>query len=95
MQSIYRQIANTRRYENLVFAEQILDVEQFPHPTVYLLTKLGTPRLRGNFLKRFWYKHVIRQWPPPVAINKLPPGQFFAYDIPKQLHQHKVDVAHV
>jgi colanic acid/amylovoran biosynthesis glycosyltransferase len=95
MQSIYRQIANVSRYENHVFAEQLQNVEQFPHPHLHTLSKLCTPRLKGNFLKRFWYKYVIKQWPPPVAINKLPPGPHFGYDLPKCLTESNIDVVHV
>jgi colanic acid/amylovoran biosynthesis glycosyltransferase len=95
MQSIYRQIANLNRYENYVFAEQVQNDAQFPFERVHLLARKPTPRLRGHFLKRFWYKYITKQWPPPIPINKLPPGPHFPYDLPETLKKHRIDVAHV
>ncbi len=95
MQSIYRQIANISDFENHVLAEQVANVDQFPHAHLHTLTKKPTPRLRGNFLKRFYYKYIVRQWPPPVAINKLPPGPHFPYDLPEMLKKLSPEVVHV
>jgi colanic acid/amylovoran biosynthesis glycosyltransferase len=95
MQSIYRQVKNIRKFTNVVFCEQTQNLEQFPFSPVIPLTKLCTPRAKGNFLLRFWYKYVVKQWPPPREINKLPPGPHFPYDLPKQLAAHQIDLVHV
>lgn len=95
MQSIYRQITGVQNCESIVFCEKHIHQEQFPHAPVIKLTKLTTPRAKGNFLLRFWYKYITRQWPPPVVINKLPPGPHFDYNLPKVLTEEKIDLVHV
>jgi glycosyltransferase involved in cell wall biosynthesis len=95
MQSIYRQVAGITGYENIVMAEQVQNRKEFPHEPVITLTKKGTPRAKGNFLLRFWYKYILKQWPPPIQINKLPPGPHFPYNLPELLQEHRIDVVHV
>jgi glycosyltransferase involved in cell wall biosynthesis len=95
MQSIYRQISQIQRYENVVLAEVVQNSSKFPHEPVIRLAKKPTPRAKGNFLLRFWYKYIVRQWPPPIPINKLPPGPHFPYDLPEVLVAQRIDVAHV
>ncbi len=95
MQSIYRQVNGVHQFTNVVLCEQIQHIEQFPHSPIHKLTKLLTPRAKGNFLKRFWFKYLVRQWPPPVEINKLPPGPHFGYDLPKVLKDQQIDLVHV
>ncbi len=94
MQSIYRQIVHVQRLENHVFTEQLSHLDQFPFPRVHQLTKLRTPRAKGNFILRFWYKYIVRQWPPPRPINKLPPGPHFGYDLVPRLKEAQIDLAH-
>ena len=69
MQSLYRQIVSLKRHRNLVLAERIENREMFPFDPVIQMEKLVRPRLRGNFILRFWYKHVIKKWPPPRPIK--------------------------
>jgi colanic acid/amylovoran biosynthesis glycosyltransferase len=95
MQSIYRQVSNISQFTNIVLCEQTQNLEQFPHQPIHKLTKLLTPRAKGNFLLRFWFKYIVRQWPPPRAINKLPPGPHFGYDLPKVLKEQNIDLVHV
>lgn len=95
MQSIYRQITGVQNCESVVFCEKLIHQEQFPHSPVIKLTKLATPRAKGNFLLRFWYKYITRQWPPPVVINKLPPGPHFEYNLPRLLTEQNIDLVHV
>ena len=95
MQSIYRQVHHVQGFQNIVLCEKLQHVDQFPHEPIIKLNKLCTPRAKGNFLLRFWYKYVVRQWPPPVEINKLPPGPHFGYDLPKVLADQKIDLVHV
>jgi len=70
MQSLYRQIAGLRRHRTIVLAEQVENTGLFPFPEIIRMTKLHRPRARGNFLLRFWYKHVVKQWPPPRPITR-------------------------
>lgn len=97
MQSIYRQIANLKRFRNVVLAEQLENLEQFPFEPVIHLEKRTEPRYRGNFLLRFWFKHVIRQWPPPVPIGHVGnAGQYYhPYDLVDRLAELEPAVAHV
>ncbi|MCB1231996.1 MAG: glycosyltransferase [Verrucomicrobiae bacterium] len=97
MQSLYRQIANLSEFRNVVLAEQVQNLEQFPFSPVIEMEKRKEPRYRGNFLKRFWYKHVLKQWPPPVAIGHVGnAGQYYhPYDLVDRLAELKPDVVHV
>jgi glycosyltransferase involved in cell wall biosynthesis len=95
MQSLYRQIASLRRFDNVVLAEQVQNLEQFPYDRVIALTKLRSPRPKGNFLLRFWYKYVVRQWPPPRPIHRLPPGPHFPYNLVELLKSENIHLAHV
>lgn len=95
MQSIYRQVSHVQCFENIVLAEQIQNLDQFPHEQVIQMQRLCTPRMKGNFILRYWYKHVTKQWPPPREINKPPPGPHFSYDLPQALAERKIDLVHV
>ena len=95
MQSIYRQVSNLQDFHNTVICEQTQCLKQFPYEPVITLTKQLSPRPRGNFLLRFWFKYIIRQWPPPIEINKLPPGPHFLYDLVPILLRERIDLVHV
>ena len=95
MQSIYRQVSNLQDFHNTVICEQTQCLEQFPFEPVLRLTKQPSPRPRGNFLLRFWFKYIVRQWPPPIEINKLPPGPYFPYDLVPMLRHERIDLVHV
>lgn len=69
MQSIYRQITGLQRVRTTVYAQWLENEELFPFDAIRALTKQHH-RPKGNFLLRFWYKHVIKKWPPPREINK-------------------------
>jgi hypothetical protein len=83
MRSIYRQIIGLTRIRTLVYAQSIENRSLFPFEAVTKMTKLHH-RTKGNFLLRFWYKYVIRQWPPPIRINKYV-GPCHPYDMPERL----------
>jgi colanic acid/amylovoran biosynthesis glycosyltransferase len=70
MQSIYRQIVGLKRVRTTVYAQWLENEMLFPFERVTKLCKLQY-RPKGNFLLRFWYKYVVKQWPPPVEINKF------------------------
>lgn len=97
MQSLYRQIANLREFQNVVLAEQLQNRDLFPFEPVIQMEKRKEPRYRGNFLKRFWYKHVRKQWPPPVPIGHVGnAGKYYhPYDLVDQLAELKPDLVHV
>ncbi len=69
MLSIHRQITGLKRVRTKVYAQWLENEAQFPFHDITLMTKQHH-RPRGNFLLRFWYKHVIKKWPPPREIGK-------------------------
>ncbi|MCB1089013.1 MAG: glycosyltransferase [Verrucomicrobiae bacterium] len=97
MQSLYRQIAHLERFRTVVFAEQLENLEMFPFEPVVRMEKRTEPRYRGNFLKRFWYKHITKQWPPPVPIGHVGnAGQYYhPYDLVDLLTLWKPALVHV
>jgi glycosyltransferase involved in cell wall biosynthesis len=92
MQSLYRQIINLKRFRTVVFTEQLENRELFPFQPVVVMDKIPRPRPRGNFLLRFWYKHVIRQWPPPRPITTQP--EWHPYNLPELLRAHQPALVH-
>lgn len=94
MQSIYRQVTGFTRVRTTVYTQSHENAEAFPFEPVVKLTKLNRPRLKGNFIKRFWYKYVIKQWPPPVPINReVKP--YYPYDLVERLNADRPDLVHV
>ena len=93
MRSIYRQIIGLTRIRTLVYAQTIENRSLFPFEAVTKMTKLHH-RTKGNFLLRFWYKYVIRQWPPPIRINKYV-GPCHPYDMPERLRTDSPDLVHI
>jgi len=97
MQSLYRQMANLQRHRTAVFAEKLQNIDQFPLDTVVEMQKRERPRYRGNFLLRFWYKHVIKQWPPPRPIGYvgMQGAYYHPYDLVDLLESAKPVLVHV
>ena len=93
MRSIYRQIIGLTRVRSLVYAQSLENRSLFPLDAVTKMTKLHH-RTKGNFLLRFWYKYIIRQWPPPIRINKYV-GPCHPYDMPERLRADAPDLVHV
>lgn len=93
MQSIYRQIAGLRRVRTIVYAQWLENLDLFPFPAITKLTKLHH-RPRGNFIKRFWFKYVVKQWPPPVEINRFV-GPCHPWDLIDHLRRDQPDLVHV
>lgn len=94
MQSIYRQITGFKRIQTHVYTQSHENAAMFPFEPVTTLKKQVRPRLKGNFVLRFWYKHVIKQWPPPIVINKeVKP--YYPYDLVDKLREDKPDLAHI
>ncbi len=93
MQSLYRQVANLQRYQNTVLTEQLQHPERVPFPRVTVMERRLRPRPKGNFILRFWYKHVVQQWPPPRAITSSP--EYFPYNLPDLLRAANPALVHV
>ncbi len=94
MQSIYRQVTGLRQWRTKVYTQLHRNEEMFPFDPVVTLAKLARPRLRGNFILRFWFKYVVKQWPPPFPINKQV-RPHYAYDLVKRLKSDNPDLVHV
>jgi len=92
MQSIYRQIVGLQRVRTTVYAQWFEHLELFPFPAITKLTKLHH-RPRGNFLLRFWYKYIVRQWPPPVEVNKFI-GPCHPWNLIEHLAKDQPDLVH-
>lgn len=93
MRSIYRQLTGLSRVRSVVYAQSLENRSLFPLEAVTQMTKLHH-RTKGNFLLRFWYKYIIRQWPPPIRINKYV-GPCHPYDMPERLRADAPDLVHV
>src|SRR4029078_10164609 len=59
MRHIYRQVTGLQRYSTFVMTRERMCEEQFPFVDIEII-----PRLRKNFLKRFYLKYIRRL--PPV-----------------------------
>ncbi len=94
MQSIYRQIAGLQRFRTIVFTEERLNAGQFSFEPVEVMTKLPRPKPRGNFALRFWFKYVVKQWPPPFRIEK-DVRPYYPFDLLPRLEAHRPDLIHV
>ena len=92
MQSIYRQLTGLSRVRSTVYAQWMENEAMFPYSPIVKLTKLHH-RPKGNLLLRFWYKYIIRQWPPPVQINKYI-GPCHPWDMVDRLNEDKPDLVH-
>jgi len=94
MRSLYRQVTGLQRHNTVVFTEQHIHAELFPFEPVVVMEKRRRPRPRGNFILRFWYKYVVKQWPPPRPIAKQV-RPYYPYNLPDLLAEHRPDLVHV
>ena len=107
MQSVYRQITGLTRHRTVVFTERQVHESEFPfepvvvmeRPPPALRTKRRKQRQRGNFIRRFYYKHLLKQWPPPERPKPpappAPPVYDDAYNLVDLLRRHEPQLAHV
>ena len=58
MRHIYRQVTGLRRWDTWVMTRERIEAEQYPFSEIEVL-----PKVRKNFLKRFWRKYVLRLSP--------------------------------
>ncbi len=96
MQSLYRQIVGLQEHQNIVFAEKVANLEMFPCADLVEMQKQVRPRPRGNFLLRFWYKHIVKRWPPPRPIGSAGRDNeyYHPYNLVDLLDEHKPDLVH-
>ena len=107
MQSVYRQITGLKRHRTVVLTERRIHDELFPFAPVVVMekpspavrTKRRKQRQRGNFIRRFYYKHLLHQWPPPEKPKPpappSPPMYDDAYNLVDLLRLHQPRLAHV
>ncbi len=107
MQSVYRQITGLKRHRTVVLTERRLHPDLFPFEPLVVMekpppavrTKRRKQRQRGNFIRRFWYKHLLKQWPPPEKPKPpappLPPVYDDSYNLVDLLRLHRPRLAHV
>lgn len=73
-----------RNFRTVVFTERRTDAAEFPFEPVVVMERAAGPasraprgprapkpprkRPRGNFVRRFYYKHLLGVWPPPVKV---------------------------
>jgi len=94
MQSIYRQVVGLKEFRTIVFTEERKNEAEFPFQPLEVMTKLLRPKPRGNFFLRFWFKYIVRQWPPPFRIEKdVKP--YYPFDLLPRLAVHQPDLVHV
>lgn len=94
MQSIYRQVTGFQRVRTIVYTQSHENADLFPFEPVKVLKKLPRPRPRGNFVKRFWYKHVLKVWPPPRPIERHV-HPYYPYDLVARLKRNDPALVHV
>ncbi len=107
MQSVYRQIIGLKRHRTVVLTERRIHDDLFPFAPVVVMekpspavrTKRRKQRQRGNFIRRFYYKHLLQRWPPPEKPKPPapppPPVYDDAYNLVDLLRQHQPQLAHV
>ncbi len=107
MQSVYRQLTGLKRHRTVVMTERRMHEDLFPFAPVVVMekpppavrTKRRKQRQRGNFIRRFYYKHLLKQWPPPEKSRPtappLPPVYDDAYNLVELLRQYQPQLAHV
>ncbi len=94
MQSIYRQVTGLKRVRTNVYTQSRENAEMFPFEPLITMTKLVRPRLRGNFILRFWYKYIVKQWPPPRPINRAV-QPYYPYDLVELLRRDQPALVHI
>ncbi|MEM7011141.1 MAG: glycosyltransferase [Verrucomicrobiota bacterium] len=60
MLHIYRQVSALSEFDNFVICRERKSEEKFPYPDVEI-----QPRVRSNFIRRFWLKYVKKE--PPIV----------------------------
>lgn len=82
MLHIYRQVSCLNRYETFVICKERMCEQKFPFERVEI-----QPRVRKNFLRRFWLKYVKKE--PPIVYR----GEYGV--INRILEKREADLIHV
>ncbi len=82
MLHIYRQVNGLCRYQTFVICKERMCEDKFPFPQVEI-----QPRVRKNFLRRFWLKHVKKE---PAIVYR---GEYGV--IARILERREADLLHV
>lgn len=82
MLHIYRQVTGLREFDTFVICKERRHEDRFPFPDVRV-----HPKVRSNFLRRFWLKYVRKE--PPIVYR----GEYGA--LRKILERSPVDLMHI
>lgn len=94
MLSVYRQVTGLARWRAAVLTEQRANASLFPFDPVIQLRKRPF-RPRGNFLRRFYWKHLRKTWPPPGWTEPVPPRDFEFCDLLPRLRDLRPRLLHI
>ncbi|HEX8373311.1 MAG TPA: glycosyltransferase [Chthoniobacterales bacterium] len=95
MLSVYRQVTGLTRWRTELYCEERINAEKFPFSPLTVMRK-NKFRPRGNFLRRFWVKHVLKTWPPPgEEARYLPPLGWHSHNLAPLLAKAKPHLLHV
>lgn len=95
MLSVYRQVTELRRWRTRVFCEERVLEAKFPFADLVVMKK-NKFRPRGNFLRRFFLKHIVKKWPPPGEETKYtPPPGWHTHNLGPLLKEHQPQVLHI
>jgi len=95
MLSVYRQVTGLQRWRTEVYCEERINADKFPFSPLTVMRK-NKYRPRGNFLRRFWLKHVMKSWPPPgEEARYLPPPGWHSHNLAPLLAKARPELLHV
>ncbi len=82
MLHIYRQVTGLKRYQTFIVCKERQNPDRFPFPDVE-----QPPRVRSNFLRRFWLKYIRKE--PPIVYR----GEYGV--LASILNRRQADLMHV
>lgn len=82
MLHIFRQVSALREFKNVVVCKERRNAEKFPFPDLEI-----QPKVRSNFVRRFWLKYVKKE--PPIVYR----GEYGT--LAKILDRRRADLMHV
>ena len=95
MLSVYRQVTSLQRWRTEVFCEERIQAADFPFSPLTVMRK-NKYRPQGNFLRRFWLKHLLKRWPPPGEDTRYtPPRDWHTHNLAPLLRERQPQLLHV
>lgn len=92
---MYRQVTKLTRWRTRIFCEERILETKFPFPELVVMKK-NKFRPRGNFLRRFYLKHIVKKWPPPGEEDRYtPPPGWHTHNLAPLLDEHQPKVLHI